>query len=144
MHLQGIIMIQLFAWRSGKCSTHKIAGGDFACKSVAYFHSQQGRANFTVVLNDPTDASHIISFSGEDGRREQNNLYALPIDRMLLKSKDRSKIDGAMSQGLCCEDPAQRSDCLHYPMLSGGWPITDETIARMAALLWRFSDSEIA
>src|SRR3954449_3263523 len=42
MHLQGIIMIQLFAWRSGKCSTHKMAGGDFACKSVAYFHSQQG------------------------------------------------------------------------------------------------------
>jgi hypothetical protein len=34
-------------------------------------------------------------------------------------------------------------------VLSGGWPITDETIARMpstrmAALLWRFSDSEIA
>jgi hypothetical protein len=52
-------------------ATLKIAGRDFACKAVAYFHSQQGRADFTVVLGDAVDASHIVSFSGENARREQ-------------------------------------------------------------------------
>jgi hypothetical protein len=61
---------------------------------VAYFHSQQGRADFTVVLDDPLDTSHIVSFSGENARREQDNLYELSIDRILLKSKDRPKVDG--------------------------------------------------
>ena len=55
----------MFALMSGKCSTLKIAGRDFACRSVAYFHSQQGRANFSVALDDPSDASHVISFSGK-------------------------------------------------------------------------------
>jgi hypothetical protein len=61
---------------------------------VAYFHSQQGRAHFTIVLDDPRDASHIISFSGENGKREQDNIYELQVDRMLLNSKDRPKVDG--------------------------------------------------
>lgn len=82
----------IFALMSGKCSTLKIAGRDFACKSVAYFHSEQGRTNFTIALDDPTDDTHVISFSGENGRREQD-LYELPIDRMLLSSKDRPKVD---------------------------------------------------
>ena len=86
--------IDLYALLSGKCATLKIAGRDFACKAVAYFHSQQGRADFTVVLDDPVDASHIVSFSGENARREQDNLYELSVDRMLLKSKDRPKLDG--------------------------------------------------
>jgi hypothetical protein len=99
--------IDLFALMSGKCSRLKIAGRDFACRSVAYFHSEQGRANFTVVLDDPTDASHVISFSGENGRREQDNVYELPVDRMLLNSKDRPKVDGLpvpfveLSAGIC-------------------------------------------
>ena len=59
--------IDMYALMSGKCTTLKIAGSDFACKAVAYFHSQQGRAHFTIVLDDPRDASHIISFSGENG-----------------------------------------------------------------------------
>jgi len=84
----------IFALMSGKCSTLKIAGRDFACKSVAFFHSEQGRTNFTVALDDSADDSHIISFSGENGRREQDNVYELPIDRMLLNSKDRPKTDG--------------------------------------------------
>jgi hypothetical protein len=84
----------IFALMSGKCSTLKIAGRDFACRSVAFFHSEQGRTNFTIALDDPTDDSHIISFSGENGRREQDNLYELPIDRMLLNSKSRPKVDG--------------------------------------------------
>jgi hypothetical protein len=69
--------IDMYALMSGKCTTLTIAGSDFACKAVAYFHSQQGRAHFTIVLDDPRDASHIISFSGENGRRDQDNVYEL-------------------------------------------------------------------
>jgi hypothetical protein len=97
----------LFALMSGSCSTLRIGGRNFACRSVAYFHSEQGRANFTIAVDDPSDASHIISFSGENGQRTQENLYELPIDRMLLKSKDRPKVDGLpvpsveLSAGIC-------------------------------------------
>jgi hypothetical protein len=97
----------VFALMSGRCSTLKIAGRDFACRAVAFFHSGQGRTNFTVALDDPTDDSHVVSFSGENGRREQDNLYELPIDRMLLNSKDRPKVDGLpvpfveLSAGMC-------------------------------------------
>jgi hypothetical protein len=84
----------IFALMSGKCPTLKIAGRDFTCKSVAFFHSERGRTNFTVALDDPADDSHVVSFSGDNGRREQDNLYELPIDRMLLSSKDRPKVDG--------------------------------------------------
>jgi hypothetical protein len=97
----------IFALMSGKCSTLKIAGRDFACKAVAYFHSQQGRANFTVALDDPADESHVVSFSGENARREQDNLYELQVDRMLLNSRDRPKVDGLpvplaeLSAGTC-------------------------------------------
>jgi hypothetical protein len=99
--------IDIYALMSGKCSTLKIAGRDFECRAVAYFHSEQGRANFTVALDDPADHSHVISFSGDNGRREQENLYELPIDRMLLNSKDRPKADGIpipaveLSAGIC-------------------------------------------
>jgi hypothetical protein len=100
--------IDMYALMSGKCSTLRIAGRDFACKTVAFFHSQQGRADFTIVVDDPDDNSHIISFSGVNARREQqDNLYELSIDRMLLKSKDRPKLDGLpvpfveLSAGVC-------------------------------------------
>jgi hypothetical protein len=99
--------IDMFALMSGKCSTLKVAGRDFACRAIAYFHTQHGRANFTVALDDPADHSHIISFSGENARREQDNLYELQIDRMLLNSKDRPKVDGLpvpsteTSAGMC-------------------------------------------
>jgi hypothetical protein len=97
----------IFALMSGRCSTLKIAGRDFACRAVAFFHSGQGRTNFTIALDDPADDSHVVSFSGENGRREQDNLYELPIDRMLLNSKDRPKVDGLpvpfveSSAGMC-------------------------------------------
>ena len=84
----------VFAMMSGKCSTLKVAGRDFACRAVAFFQTEEGRANFTVALDDPNDDSHIITFSGDNGRRPEANLYELPIDRMLLKSKDRPKADG--------------------------------------------------
>jgi hypothetical protein len=86
--------IDMYAHISGKCTTLRIAGHDFGCKAVAYFHGQQGRAHFTIVLDDPRDASHIISFSGEKGSREQDNVYELQVDRMLLNSKERPKVDG--------------------------------------------------
>jgi hypothetical protein len=81
----------IFAMMSGKCSTLNVAGRDFACRAVAFFQTEEGRANFTVALDDPDDGSHIITFSGDNGRRPNANLYELPIDRMLLKSKDRPK-----------------------------------------------------
>jgi hypothetical protein len=86
--------IDMYALMSGKCSRLKIAGRDFACKAVAYFHSEQGRADFTIVLDDPSDKTHMISFSGENARRDEDNLYELSVDRMLLRSKDRPQIDG--------------------------------------------------
>ena len=101
--------IDMYALMSGKCSKLKIAGHDFACKAVAYFHGEQGRADFTIVLDDPTDKSHMISFSGENARREQDNLYELAIDRMLLRSKDRPTADGLpvpfveLSTGTCTQ-----------------------------------------
>jgi hypothetical protein len=99
--------INTFASMSGKCTTLKIAGRDYACRAVAFFHSQQGRANFTVALDDPSDSTHVISFSGENGRRDQDNLFELPVDRMLLSSRDRPKVDGLpvpsveLSAGTC-------------------------------------------
>src|ERR1700730_12114922 len=77
-----------------RCSTLKIAGRDFACRVVAFYQTEQGRANFTIVLDDPADNTHIVTFSGENGRKEQDDLYELAVDRMLLRSKDRPKVDG--------------------------------------------------
>jgi hypothetical protein len=99
--------INTFASMTGKCTTLKIAGRDFACRAVAFFHSQQGRANFTVALDDPADSTHVISFSGENGRRDKDDLFELPVDRMLLSSRDRPKLDGLpvpsveLSSGTC-------------------------------------------
>jgi hypothetical protein len=86
--------VDLYALMTGKCRTLKVAGRDFGCKIVAYFHSEQGRAKFTVALDDPEDETHIISFSGGNGQRTANNLYVLAIDRMLLSNKERPKADG--------------------------------------------------
>jgi hypothetical protein len=99
--------VDLYALMTGKCSTLKVAGRDFGCKIVAYFHSETGRANFTVALDDPADDNHVISFSGEYGKRTQDNLYVLAVDRMLLSNKDRPKADGLpipaehASDGIC-------------------------------------------
>jgi hypothetical protein len=99
--------IDIYALMSGKCPRLKIAGRDFGCKVVGFFHGEHGRVNFTVVLDDPADASHIISFSGRNGIRSDDNVYQLPVDRMLLNSKDRPKADGMpvprveLSSGTC-------------------------------------------
>jgi hypothetical protein len=86
--------IDMFALMAGRCSTLKVADRDFACASVAFSHSPGGRSAFTIPLTDPEDDTHIVTFSGENGKRKQDNLYELSIDRMLLKSKDRPKVDG--------------------------------------------------
>ncbi len=99
--------VDLYALMSGSCSTLKIAGQDFACRAVGYFHSEKGRALFTVALQDPLDSTHVVSFSGASGHRTRDNLYVLRIDRMLLSSKDRPKADGLpvpmveLSAGFC-------------------------------------------
>ena len=84
----------LFALMTGTCSTLKIAGHDFPCRTVAYSHSVGGRAYFTIAIDDPADPSHIISFSGDGGKRSTENLYDLVVDRMLLNSKSQPKADG--------------------------------------------------
>ena len=86
--------IDVYALMSGKCPTLKVAGRDFACRAVAYFHSEKGRASFTIALDDPDDHSHVISFSGEDGRKTKADRYLLTVDRIELNSQDRPKIDG--------------------------------------------------
>ena len=99
----------LFALMSGRCSTLRVAGHDFACRTVAWAHSSRGRAYFTIALDDPADHNHIISFSGENGRRTDENMYELPVDRMLLNSKHRPKVDGLpvpvveLSAGSCTQ-----------------------------------------
>jgi hypothetical protein len=85
--------IDMYASMAGKCSSIKVAEHDFVCTSVAFFHSPGGRSSFTVPLNDPDDETHIITFSGDKARRDQD-VYELSIDQMLLKSKDRPKLDG--------------------------------------------------
>jgi hypothetical protein len=84
----------IFAMMSGKCRTLKVAGRDLRCRAVAFFQTEEGRANFTIAIDDPRDDSHIVTFSGDNGRRPDANVYELPIDRMLFKSKDRPKADG--------------------------------------------------
>jgi hypothetical protein len=86
--------IDLLALMSGQCKTLTIAGREFACKAVAYAHGDRGRVNFAVAVDDPADDSHVVSFSGENGKRADDNSYELPIDRMLLNSKDRPRVDG--------------------------------------------------
>jgi hypothetical protein len=99
--------IDLLALISGHCKTLKVAGRTFACKTVAYAHGDKGRVNFAVAVDDPTDKDHVVSFSGENGKRADDNSYELPIDRMLLNSKDRPKVDGLpvpaeqVSTGVC-------------------------------------------
>lgn len=99
----------LLALMSGKCSTLKVAGRDFACRAVAYVHSVTGRVNFTIALEDSDDRNHIVSFSGENAQRTNENLYDLTVDRMLLNSNDQPKVDGlpvpavVTSQGRCVQ-----------------------------------------
>ena len=145
--------VDLYALMSGQCRTLRVAGRDFACKAVAYFHSEKGRANFTIALDDPADATHVISFSGENSRRPQQNLYELSVDRMLLSSRDRPKVDGLpvpsveLSAGMCrqignfatrqvssvaCSATDKTGRTYHLQFESDGTPITLRRIRQSA------------
>ncbi|MBR1091616.1 hypothetical protein JQ621_29510 [Bradyrhizobium manausense] len=87
-------LVDMLALMSGHCKTLKVAGRPFACKTVAFAHDDKGRVNFAVAVDDPSDENHVVSFSGENGKRADDNSYELPIDRMLLNSKNRPKVDG--------------------------------------------------
>jgi len=86
--------IDLFALMSGKCEKVRIAEQDLSCRAVAYFHSQQGRANFTIAIDDPADTERVVAFSGMKGERVQDNRYELAVDRMLFYSKSTPKVEG--------------------------------------------------
>jgi hypothetical protein len=97
----------VFVRMTGTCSKVKVAGRDYKCRAVAFIQNVEGRANYSVALDDPNDGEHVISFSGDNGRRPKDNLYELPVDRMLIKNKDRPKADGLpipsieLTSGLC-------------------------------------------
>ncbi|MEY9124307.1 hypothetical protein [Bradyrhizobium yuanmingense] len=99
--------IDLLALMSGHCKTFRVAGRTLPCKTVAYAHGDTGRVNFAVAVDDPSDDSHVVSFSGENGKRADDNSYELRIDRVLLNSKNRPKVDGLpvpaeqTSTGIC-------------------------------------------
>src|SRR5260221_1603568 len=40
----------ILAMMSAKCSTLRVAVRDFACRAVAFFHCEHGRAHFTIAL----------------------------------------------------------------------------------------------
>ena len=94
---------------SGRCSTLKVAGRDFVWRLLPSSRPRKAAdpQSWRSRYESPDD-SHIITFSGDNGRRPDANLYELPIDRMLLpKSKDRPKAHGLpvpsveLSAGLC-------------------------------------------
>jgi hypothetical protein len=86
--------IDVYALMSGNCPTLKIDGTKFTCKTMGFFHGMHGRVSFTVVLDDPADENHIVSFSGPGSRQASANFYYLSVDRLFLNSKDRPKEDG--------------------------------------------------
>ena len=84
----------IFARMSGRCRILIIAGQEYKCGAVAFLQNEEGRAKYIIKVDDPNDDSHIFSFSGDNGRRPQDKLYELPIDRLLFQNKDRPKADG--------------------------------------------------
>ena len=86
--------IDVYALMTGSCPTLRIAGNSFRCKTIGFFHGLHGRVSFTVVVDDPADDSHIVSFSGPGSRQAAANVYNLAVDRVFLNSQDRPREDG--------------------------------------------------
>ena len=86
--------IDVYALMTGNCPTLKIAGNNFRCKTIGFFHGIHGRVSFTVVLDDPSDDNHIVSFSGPGSRQAAVNVYNLSVDRVFLNSKERPRENG--------------------------------------------------
>lgn len=99
--------IDMIVTLSGKCTVFRAAGQNLPCRAVKYFHGESGRAYFTIAVDDPTDKSRIVSFSGDKARRDKNDFYELTIDQVLLVSRDRPLVGGVRvprvepSTGLC-------------------------------------------
>src|SRR6516162_8348412 len=116
--------VDLYALMSGNCKTLEVAGHNFACKIVAFFHSEKGRASFTVALDDPADESHVVSFSGEYGQRSQEDLHVLSVERSDGVCRQVGKFAGRQVSTVTCT-AADRSG-QHYELAfeSDGMPIT--------------------
>jgi len=147
-------LIDILAHMSGKCTVLKIAGRSYTCKAVAYAHSEAGRVSFAVALEDPADDGHVVSFSGEKGKRFDDNSYELPVDRMLLNSKHRPKVHGLpvpseeASTGICrqfgnfaarrvssvsCTATDSRGQSYELQFVSDGSPIGVRRVRQSAA-----------
>lgn len=83
--------IEISALMKGRCQA-AVANKGYSCKPVSYIITGN-RALFTMVLDDPEDDGRAISFSGprSDGTVALDKSYELPIDRMLVNSKDRPR-----------------------------------------------------
>jgi hypothetical protein len=86
--------IDLIVAFSGKCAAFRVAGQNLPCRAVKYFHGESGRAYFTIAVDDPADKGRIVSFSGDQARRDKNDFYELTIDQVLLNSRDRPLVGG--------------------------------------------------
>ena len=99
--------IDLIVAFSGKCAAFRVAGQNLPCRAVKYFHGESGRAYFTIAVDDPADKVHIVSFSGDKARRDQNDFYELTIDQVLLNSRERPLAGGVRvprvepARGIC-------------------------------------------
>jgi hypothetical protein len=79
---------------SGRCAAFRVAGQNLPCRAVKYFHGESGRAYFTIAVDDPADKGRIVSFSGNQARRDRNDFYELTIDQVLLNSRERPLVGG--------------------------------------------------
>ena len=151
--LLAAVELDLLAAMTGTCRVLKLANRDFLCSGVTFSRSTKGRFGFTIVVNDPDDDKHIITFSGEDGKMANSNLYELTIDQLLLKTKDSEKLDGLqvplieMSTGKCsqvgnlatwevssisCHATDQKSRRYEFHFESDGSPVNVRKITSVA------------
>ncbi|MCP4620609.1 MAG: hypothetical protein GY844_29740 [Bradyrhizobium sp.] len=86
--------IDMIVTLSGKCTAFRAAGQNLPCRAVKYFHGESGRAYYTIAVEDPADKGRIVSFSGDQARRDKNDFYELTLDQVLLSSKDRPLVGG--------------------------------------------------
>jgi hypothetical protein len=99
--------IDMIVTLSGKCTAFRAAGQNLPCRAVKYFHGESGRAYYTIAVDDPTDKSRVVSFSGDKARRDKSDFYELTIDQVMLVSRDRPLVGGVRvprvepSTGLC-------------------------------------------
>jgi len=67
---------------------------DFGCKGGGLFFLPARPRAFTIVRDDPRDASHIVSFSGEKGSREQDKYLGTASRPHAAQFQGPAKVDG--------------------------------------------------